>query len=202
MGCTQSKTNEQEVVDPNVAQVKFLAPVVQQQIDENVLTDKTESENQTPDEVTETVEAEAEPTPVMENSTVEVKTPDFALRFVPGQVSTNEYGVAFYNFNGSNPADPSLEVHVCKRFSEFKDMHAAISKLMASEKNVKPEDQDKFQTYLALPRMPRADAVTYMLGRGNRHVVKEREQQFVKILNAIASHPIAFQSKTFSDFMV
>eukprot|EP00644_Phytophthora_capsici_P008658 jgi/Phyca11/566237/estExt2_Genewise1.C_PHYCAscaffold_200359 len=177
MGCTQSKTNEQDVVDPNV----------------------TQSENQT--KAAETVEAEAEPTPVMENPTVEVKTRDFALRFVPGQVCINEYGVAFYNFDGSNPADPSVEVHVCKRYSEFKDMHAAISKLMASEKNVKPEDQDKFQTYPALPRMPRADAVTYLLGRGNQHVVKEREQQFVKILNAIASHPIAFQSKTFSDFM-
>ncbi|KAK1929804.1 hypothetical protein P3T76_014650 [Phytophthora citrophthora] len=199
MGCTQSKTNEQDVVDPNVAQVEVLAPVVEQQVDENVSTDTTESENQTP--ATETVEAEAEPTPVMENSTVEVKTRDFALRFVPGEVSINEYGVAFYNFDGSNPADPSVEVHVCKRYSEFKDMHAAISKLMASEKNVKPGDQDKFQTYPALPRMPRADAVTYLLGRGNQHVVKEREQQFVKILNAVASHPIAFQSKTFSDFM-
>ncbi|KAG7391994.1 hypothetical protein PHYPSEUDO_002700 [Phytophthora pseudosyringae] len=190
MGCTQSKTNEQEVVDPNVAQVEVSAPVGE----ENVTTDKTETENEAP------VEAAEEPTPTMDVPTVEVKTHDFALRFVPGEVSTNEYGVAFYNFDGSNPADPSQEVHVCKRYSEFKDMHAEISKLMASEKNVKPGDEDKFQTYPALPSMPRANAVTYLLGRGNQKLVEEREAQFVKILNAIATHPIAFQSKTFTEF--
>ncbi|KAG6961058.1 hypothetical protein JG688_00009296 [Phytophthora aleatoria] len=185
MGCTQSKTNEQEVIDPNVAQSE-----------ENATTDKT-----APVEVTETVEAESELTSSKEAVTVEVKTPDFTTRFVPGEVSINEYGVAFYNFDGTNPADPSHEMHLCKRYSEFKDMHAEISKLMASEKNVKPEDQDKFQTYPALPSMPRANAVTYLLGRGNQKVVKERETQFVKILNAIAAHPIAFQSRTFTEFM-
>ncbi|ETI56865.1 hypothetical protein L917_00654 [Phytophthora nicotianae] len=180
MGCSQSKTNEQEVIDPNISQAE-----------ENVPFDKA-----APVEVVET-----EPTSIKEASTVEVKNPDFATRFVPGEVSINEYGVAFYNFDGSNPADPSQEIHLCKRYSEFKDMHEEISKLMASEKNVKPEDQDKFQTYPALPSMPRANVVTYLLGRGNQKVVNEREAQFVKILNAIAAHPIAFQSKTFTEFM-
>ncbi|RQM12478.1 hypothetical protein DD237_004764 [Peronospora effusa] len=124
---------------------------------------------------------------------VDVKTFDFALQFVPGEVSTNEYGIAFYNFDGSNPADPNQEVHVCKRYSEFKRMHAEISKLMASE------DQFKFQTCPTLPSMPRANAVTFVLGRGNQNVVKEREAQFVKILNAVAAHPTAFQSKSFTE---
>ncbi|KAI9987136.1 hypothetical protein PInf_023011 [Phytophthora infestans] len=165
MGCTQSKTNEQEVTDPKVAQAE-----------EDVKSALVE--------VPETV-----------------KTPDFETRFVSGEVSINEYGVAFYNFDGSNPADPSREIHLCKRYSEFKDMHEEISKFMASEKNVRPEDQDKFQTYPALPSMPRANVVTYLLGRGNQKVVNEREAQFVKILNAIAAHPIAFQSTTFAEFM-
>ncbi|EEY60637.1 uncharacterized protein PITG_13374 [Phytophthora infestans T30-4] len=179
MGCTQSKTNEQEVTDPKVAQAE-----------EDVKSALVE--------VPETVGTEAANIGV---PTVKVKTPDFETRFVSGEVSINEYGVAFYNFDGSNPADPSREIHLCKRYSEFKDMHEEISKLMASEKNVRPEDQDKFQTYPALPSMPRANVVTYLLGRGNQKVVNEREAQFVKILNAIAAHPIAFQSTTFAEFM-
>ncbi|GMF21115.1 unnamed protein product [Phytophthora lilii] len=193
MGCTQSKTNEQEVVDPNV---DVTIAAVELPVEQNATTDQTENP------VTETKNAEVEVQQALakEEPTVEVKTPDFALQFVPGEVSFNEYGVAFYNFDGSNPVDPSQEVHVCKRYSEFKAMHAEISKLMASEKNVKSSDQDKFQTYPALPSMPRANAVTYVLGRGNQNVVKEREAQFVKILNAIVRHPIAFQSKTFTEF--
>ncbi|GMF45171.1 unnamed protein product [Phytophthora fragariaefolia] len=183
MGCTQSKTNEPEVVDPNV-----------EASDPNVA-DFTVSPVQLPVATTDNQEA------AKEEAAVEVKTPDFALKFVPGEVSINEYGTAFYNFDGSNPADPSVEMHVCKRYSEFRDMHAEISKLMASEKNVKPEDQDKFQTYPALPAMPPANAITYVLGRGNPKVVKEREAQFLNILNAIAKHPIAAQSKTFTEFV-
>ncbi|OWZ10275.1 hypothetical protein PHMEG_00016899 [Phytophthora megakarya] len=193
MGCTQSKTNEQEVVNPNVDEVE----VSIQSVEENNTTER----NETRGDAAETVEAETEPTPVMENPIVVVKSFDFALQFVPGEISINEYGVAFYNFDGSNSANSSQDVHVCKRYSEFKDMHAEISKLMVSEKNVKTSDQDKFQTYPALPSMPPANAITYMLGRGNQKVVKQREVQFVKVLNAIAKHPIAFQSKAFMEFI-
>ncbi|EGZ16468.1 hypothetical protein PHYSODRAFT_501451 [Phytophthora sojae] len=186
MGCAQSKTNEQDVVDPN---------------DPNVA-DFTGTEVVLPVGTADTQPQAVENHDVAkEEPAVEVKTPDFALQFVPGEVSINEYGVAFYNFDGSNPTDPSLDVHVCKRYSEFKDIHAEIAKLMASEKNVKAEDRNKFQTYPALPSMPPANAITYVLGRGNPKVVKEREAQFVKILNAIAKHPIAAHSKTFTDFM-
>ncbi|KAG6615744.1 Phox homologous domain [Phytophthora cinnamomi] len=185
MGCAQSKTNEQEVVDPTTDNVADFT------VAEVVLPVAT---TDTPAQVVEHEVAKEEPA-------VEVKTPDFALQFVPGEVSINEYGIAFYNFDGSNPADPSLEVHVCKRYSDFRSMHGEVSKLMASEKNVKAEDRDKFQTYPALPSMPPANAITYVLGRGNPKVVKEREAQFVKILNAIAKHPIAARSKPFTEFM-
>ena len=124
-----------------------------------------------------------------------------ALRFLPGEVCIDENGIAFYNFDGSNPADPSQEIHVCKRYSEFKKMHAVISKVMSSENILRAKNEDTFQPYPSLPPMPRANAVTCLLGRGNEKVVKEREEQFVKILNAIAAHPIAFQNKTFTNFI-
>ncbi|CAH0481956.1 unnamed protein product [Peronospora belbahrii] len=181
MGCTQSKTSCHFPAEASTAAV----------------------ENHVGLSVTE---AKAE---LIKNETVVVvspsvnvkKTPDFAFKFVPGEVSTNEYGIAFYNFDGYNPANPSQEVHVCKRYSEFKRMYAKISELVASEENVKVEDKVTFQAYPALPSMPRANVVTFVLGRGNQDVVKEREAQFVKILNAIAAHPIAFQSKPFTDFI-
>jgi hypothetical protein len=191
MGCAQSRTNEQEVINPSEVPVEVNAVVVEP----NVTADVVETSEKAP------AEADPEHAPAMEAPTVEVETPGSALKFVPGEVSINEYGVAYYNFDAYSPADPSQELHVCKRYSEFKDMHTEIAKLMASEKNVRPEDQDKFQTYHALPSMPRANAITYVLGRGNPKVVKEREAQFVKILNAIAHHPIALRSDAFQAFL-
>ncbi|RLN69092.1 hypothetical protein BBJ29_007462 [Phytophthora kernoviae] len=203
MGCSQSKTNEHEVVNPNDAVGEGTDTVVAQQTVtiEGAATTKVEEEVPTTTEETLVNESEEVDVATKEEPTVEVKTPIHAFQFVPGEISFDEYGVAFYNFDGSNPAEPSQDIHVCKRYSEFKDMRAEISKLMASEKNVAPDQQDKFQTYPALPSMPKANAVTYLLGRGNKKVVNEREAQFVKILNAISRHPIAFQSKTFTDFI-
>ncbi|CEG45125.1 Phox homologous domain [Plasmopara halstedii] len=191
MGCNQSKTNEHDVNVSSTAQLSISKSEV---FEKNVTTNGVQPS-------IAPSEAESEPALTANEAVVKTKIQDFALQFHPGEVCINEYGVAFYNFDGSNPADPSQEFHVSKRYSEFKIMHAAISKLMASEKNVKVKDQDKFQTYPALPSMPRANAVTYLLGRGDQNVVKEREDQFVKILNAIAAHPIAFKSETFKDFL-
>ena len=170
MGCTQSRTSDRIPVEaPDAA--------VEQHVENQVMVAKTKSRDR------DALVA------------VDVKTFDFALQFVPGEVSINEYGIAFYNFDGSNPADPSQEVHVCKRYSEFKRMYTKIAKLMASE------DQVKFQTCSPLPSMPRANVVTFVLGRGNQDVVKEREAQFVKLLNAIVAHPVACQSKHFTEFI-
>ncbi|RLN91598.1 hypothetical protein BBJ28_00022887 [Nothophytophthora sp. Chile5] len=193
MGCTQSKANEQ-VVDPAATSQP---PVDQPPVSTAAPEDSTPANSV---EATPAVEAEAEAeTPVEEKP--EVKAADGALNFVPGEVTFNEHGIAFYNFDGSNPADPSKDIHVSKRYSEFKTMHTEIAKLMASEKNVPADQQDKFQTYAALPALPKANAVTFLRGRGNKMVVEEREAQFVKILNAIARHPIAFQSETFTGFL-
>ncbi|KAG7400895.1 hypothetical protein PHYBOEH_003806 [Phytophthora boehmeriae] len=186
MGCVQSKTNE--VVNPNVV-VK----------EDPATTTKPKEEILPITEEAPAIESEKVDEATKEEPTVETST--HALQFFPGEVTFNENGIPFYNFDGSNPADPSQDVHICKRYSEFKNMHAEISKLMASEKNVAPDQQDKFQTYPALPSMPKANAITYLLGRGNQHVVNEREARFVKVLNAISRHPIAFQSKTFTDFI-
>lgn len=180
MGCTQSKICNRILNEAPDA-------VAEQHIRKNITTARTES-----------VKSE---TLVVVPPAVDVKTPAFALQFVPGEVSTNEYGIAFYNFDGSNPSNPSQEVHVCKRYSEIKRMYTKISKLVTSEENVRAEDNSRFQPYLTLPSMPRANAITFVLGRGNADVVKEREAQFVKILNAIAAHPGASKSKHFTEFI-
>ncbi|CAI5728215.1 unnamed protein product [Hyaloperonospora brassicae] len=124
---------------------------------------------------------------------VEYKWPDIGLQFVPGEVSVNEYGVAFYNFDGYNPADSHQDIHVCKRYSEFKRMYTEISALVLRA--------NKFQMYPSLPPMPPANAVTFVLGRGHENVVRAREAQFVKILNAMAAHPVASQSDSFTQFI-
>uniref|UniRef100_M4BEU7 PX domain-containing protein n=1 Tax=Hyaloperonospora arabidopsidis (strain Emoy2) TaxID=559515 RepID=M4BEU7_HYAAE len=118
---------------------------------------------------------------------------DIGLQFVPGEVSINEYGIAYYNFDGFNPADSHQEIHVCKRYSEFKSLYVDMCKLIRRE--------DKYQMSPSLPSMPPANAVTFVLGRGNEIVVKAREAQFLKLLNAMASHPIASQSKLFTRFI-
>ncbi|RLN89378.1 hypothetical protein BBJ28_00006061 [Nothophytophthora sp. Chile5] len=191
MGCTQSKTNEQ-VADPAATSQ---TPADQPPVSAAAPEDSAPANSV---EAPPAVEAETE-APVVEKP--ELKAVDGALNFVPGEVTFNEHGIAFYNFDGSSPADPSKDIHVSKRYSEFKAMHVEIAKLMASEKNVPTDQQDKFQTYAALPALPKANAVTFLRGRGNKMVVDEREAQFVKILNAIARHPIAFQSETFTEFL-
>lgn len=193
MGCSQSKTNEHEMF--NMAKIETLEPAMSEMVA------KTDNKQLSHQISIDGINAESQFAPIMGTPIFKAKTSGFALRFLPGEVCINEYGVAFYNFDGSNPADPTQENHVCKRYSEFKKMHAVISKLMSSENNLRIKDEDKFQTYPSLPPMPRANAVTCLLGRGNEKVVKEREEQFVKILNAIAAHPIAFQNKTFTNFI-
>uniref|UniRef100_K3XBN0 PX domain-containing protein n=1 Tax=Globisporangium ultimum (strain ATCC 200006 / CBS 805.95 / DAOM BR144) TaxID=431595 RepID=K3XBN0_GLOUD len=69
---------------------------------------------------------------------------------------------------------------------------------MANEANVAPEHQDKFQTYPALPALPKT---SLFKGRSNKKQTEEREAQFLKILNAIARHPIAVESPKFKTFL-
>ncbi|KAG6968543.1 hypothetical protein JG688_00005771 [Phytophthora aleatoria] len=100
--------------------------------------------------------------------------------FVADKVSFT-IGVAFFNIAGSNTEGD--EVHLTKRYSEFKVLHTEIAKLMTREE---------------LPRMP---ATSFLQGRNDKDLLQERETVFVEMLNGIAQHPEASQSAPFTDFL-
>ncbi|EGZ16469.1 hypothetical protein PHYSODRAFT_504644 [Phytophthora sojae] len=118
------------------------------------------------------------------------------------KVIANDDGAMLYVFSGTTAEDPANEVVISKRYSDFKAMHAQMSELMAKERNVPFNQQHLFATQPALPEMPKANAWTYVRGRYSDTVLEEREEQFTRILNAIARHPVAFKSKTFTDFLL
>ncbi|KAL4130332.1 hypothetical protein PRIC2_006337 [Phytophthora ramorum] len=90
-------------------------------------------------------------------------------------------GIAFFNIIGSNTE--GADVHLTKRYSEFKLLHAEMAKLMDREE---------------LPRMPVA---SFLQGRNDKALLQERETVFVKMLNAIAVHPEGSQSAEFNAFL-
>ncbi|KAG3112596.1 hypothetical protein PI124_g8187 [Phytophthora idaei] len=100
--------------------------------------------------------------------------------FVADKVSFT-IGVAFFNIAGSNTEGD--EVHLTKRYSEFKVLHTEIAKLMTREE---------------LPRMP---ATSFLQGRNDKDLLQERETVFVEMLNGIAQHQEASQSAPFTDFL-
>ncbi|KAG6615565.1 Phox homologous domain [Phytophthora cinnamomi] len=128
--------------------------------------------------------------------------PAGVLMFSVTKVVANEDGAILYVFSGTTAEDPTDEVVISKRYSQFKAMHAQISELMARERNVPLTQQHLFATHPALPEMPKANAWTYVRGSYSDRVLEEREEQFTRILNAIARHPVAFKSKTFTDFLL
>ncbi|GMF45170.1 unnamed protein product [Phytophthora fragariaefolia] len=122
--------------------------------------------------------------------------------FSVAKVISNEEGAVLYVFSGTAAEDPTNEVVISKRYTDFKTMHAKISELMANERNVPFDQQHMFATHPALPEMPKGNAWTYVLGRYSERVLEEREEQFTRILNAISRHPVAYKSKTFTDFLL
>jgi hypothetical protein len=142
------------------------------------------------------VAAEAEPETAV--APVVDETKQSGLVFVSAGVTFGDKGVAYYNYNGSNAEDPALDVKVSKRFNDFKALHAEIATIMANESNVAPEHQDKFTTYPALPALPKT---SLFRGRSNQKQTEDREAQFLKILNAVAKHPIAAESPKFKAFL-
>ncbi|RLN91599.1 hypothetical protein BBJ28_00022886 [Nothophytophthora sp. Chile5] len=114
------------------------------------------------------------------------------ITFASGDVTFDDKGVAFYNIQGSDPEDPAKDVRVSKRYSEFKALHAEIARVLAAS------EEDKTQSTAALPAMPKA---SFLHRRTNKKMLEERETQFVAMLNAIASHPVAAQSEVFATFV-
>eukprot|EP00644_Phytophthora_capsici_P008657 jgi/Phyca11/506574/fgenesh2_kg.PHYCAscaffold_20_\ len=133
------------------------------------------------------VEEAAVEEPKLEVAAPEVKT-DGTLTFKAEEVTFNDKGVAFYNFDGSDSSNPANDVHVSKRFSEFKTLHAQLSQQLA-------DNQDKA---LALPSLPKA---SLLQGRKNQKMLQERKTQFTTLLNAITAHPVASQSDVFKAFL-
>ncbi|CAH0522376.1 unnamed protein product [Peronospora belbahrii] len=94
---------------------------------------------------------------------------------------TFSVGVAFFNISGFNPEEE--EVHLIKRYSEFKVLHAEMAKLMPKEE---------------LIRLP---GTSFLQGRNDKALLQEREDAFVKMLNAIAQHPEGSQTAAFTAFL-
>lgn len=92
-------------------------------------------------------------------------------------------GVAFFHITGSSGQEDAESVHLAKRYSEFKVLHAEMAKLMDHEE---------------LPSMP---GTSFLQGRNDKALLQEREAAFVKMLNAIAVHPEASQSAAFAAFL-
>ncbi|KAG6961057.1 hypothetical protein JG688_00009295 [Phytophthora aleatoria] len=127
------------------------------------------------------------------------KLPIGVIIFYVVKVVANEDGVMFYHFCGTSAKEPTNKVRIAKRYSDFKALHAEISELMASERNVPAAQQHLFET---LPEMPKANAWTYLRGRYNETVLQEREEQFTRILNAISRHPVAYKNQPFTKFLL
>ncbi|KAG6615729.1 Aspartyl/asparaginyl beta-hydroxylase [Phytophthora cinnamomi] len=125
------------------------------------------------------LQQQQEKSAVVEKSAATVTTA--AWTFAAEKVAFS-IGVAFFHIAGANAEGES--VHLAKRYSDFKVLHAAMAKLM---------DRDE------LPAMP---GTSFLQGRNDKALLQERETAFVKMLNAIAVHPEAAQSAAFAAFLV
>ncbi|CAI5701470.1 unnamed protein product [Peronospora effusa] len=124
------------------------------------------------------------------------------ITFSVVKVVADNDGVMFYHFHGSSVEDPINQLHIAKRYTDFKTLHAEMSKVMAKEGIVPVASPDLFNNAQpALPEMPKADMWTNLHGNYNDEILEEREEQFTRILNAITRHPAAFQSTSFSNFL-
>ncbi|KAG7391995.1 hypothetical protein PHYPSEUDO_002701 [Phytophthora pseudosyringae] len=111
------------------------------------------------------------------------------LTFTPEEVTFNDKGIAFFSFDGSDSSNPANDVHVSKRYSEFKALHAQLSQLLADNQDGKTS---------GLPALPKA---SLLQGRKNKKMLLDRKTQFTALLNAVAAHPVASQSDVFKAFL-
>ncbi|KAI9914130.1 hypothetical protein PsorP6_005966 [Peronosclerospora sorghi] len=101
--------------------------------------------------------------------------------FAPKTISFT-VGIAFFNIVGSN--SDGAELHLSKRYSEFKVLHTEMANIMSEAE---------------LPKMP---GTSFLQGRSDKAMLQERETLFVELLNAIAKHPEGRQSAPFTAFLV
>uniref|UniRef100_M4BEU6 PX domain-containing protein n=1 Tax=Hyaloperonospora arabidopsidis (strain Emoy2) TaxID=559515 RepID=M4BEU6_HYAAE len=140
------------------------------------------------------VDVTAEETaPVNEYTSEEVSTArvsetkpaeSFVFTFTAEDVTFDDNGVAFYNYDGSSFSSDSSknDVHVSKRYSEFKALHAQLTDEQITD----------------LPALPKAP---FLQARNSPRMLEDRKTGFSTLLNAIAAHPTASQSAAFKTFL-
>ncbi|CAI5728219.1 unnamed protein product [Hyaloperonospora brassicae] len=105
------------------------------------------------------------------------------LTFTAEDTTFDDNGVAFYNYTGSDASGARKDdVHVSKRYSEFKALHAQLSAKQMTD----------------LPALPKAP---FLQARNSPRMLEDRKTQFSVLLNAIAAHPAASQSEAFTAFL-
>ncbi|OWZ10274.1 hypothetical protein PHMEG_00016898 [Phytophthora megakarya] len=112
-----------------------------------------------------------------------------ALTFKAVDVTFNDKGVAFFNFDGSDANNPVNDVHLSKRYSEFKALHTQLMQQLADNHDDKKAD---------IPALPKA---SILQGRKNKKMLDDRKAQFTALLNVIAADPVASQSDAFKAFL-
>ncbi|EEY60636.1 uncharacterized protein PITG_13373 [Phytophthora infestans T30-4] len=162
-------------------------PVVEAPVEEETPVEAPVEEAIPVEEVTPVEEPKSE---VIAAPISEVKpTTEGTLTFKAEDVAFNEKGVAYYNFDGSDSSNPANDVHVSKRYSEFKALHAQLTQQLADNQDEKSLD---------LPALPKA---SILQGRKNKKMLDDRKTQFTALLNAIAAHSVASQSDVFKSFL-
>ncbi|CAI5701467.1 unnamed protein product [Peronospora effusa] len=166
-------------------------PLVEEEVEESIVVDEavvveaemlkepTRDEALVKYETKEEVEQHEEKSLMLEEFAV-TNTSAPVWTFVAEKVAFT-VGVAFFNISGCSPDGD--KVHLTKRYSEFKVLHAEMAKLMPKEE------------LIDLP------GTSFLQGRNDKALLQEREDAFVKILNAIAQHPKGFQSAAFTAFL-
>ncbi|DBA05061.1 TPA: hypothetical protein N0F65_000749 [Lagenidium giganteum] len=99
-------------------------------------------------------------------------------KFVISGVSITEDGVVYYVIEN---AERGLSTK--KRYNDFKELYQHLEN---------PQ---------ALPELPPANIKTLLRGKHSQKLMKEREERFTEILNAIENNPAAAGSEAFSQFL-
>ncbi|TMW58375.1 hypothetical protein Poli38472_009934 [Pythium oligandrum] len=101
-------------------------------------------------------------------------------KYLISGVSITEEGIVYYHIHPSS--EPNAE-GIKRRYNDFKALYAELN---GTE---------------SLPPLPQANLRTYFRGRHNQQLMKERENQFADILNAIANDAALSTTPAFQKFV-
>lgn len=98
--------------------------------------------------------------------------------FAISGVSITEQGIVYYHIEAADGSES-----IKKRFNDFKQLYA------------------KLPNSSLLPPLPAANLGTLFRGKHNPAMIKEREQQFAVVLNAIGNNAAFASTDAFQDFL-